>query len=108
MKAELTGIALAVAAAAVESVAQLLLKFGAMGGGAAKRWIGLGALAYGAEVILYTLALHFLDVSRAFPLSGLAFVGVALLAKVFLGERVGRARWAGIACILAGAACVTL
>ncbi len=108
MRAELTGVALAVGAVALESVAQLWLKVGAAGGRRAKRWIGLGALAYGGEILLYTLALHWLDLSRAFPLGGLCFVGVALLARIFLGERVGPVRWAGIACILAGAVCVTL
>ena len=126
MKAEFTGIILAVAAVVVESVAQLLLKVGAAGGPAiiapfyrrrverlpgaasAKRWIGLGLLAYGLEILLYTLALHYLDVSVAFPLGSLCFVGVALLSSIFLGEAVGRIRWIGVSCILAGAICVTL
>ena len=126
MKAELTGIILVLAAVTVESGAQLLLKIGAAGGPAilvplhrrrverlpgaasAKRWIGLGLLAYGLEILLYTLALHFLDVSVAFPLGSLCFVGVAVLSKIFLGETVGRVRWLGVGCILAGAVCVTL
>jgi drug/metabolite transporter (DMT)-like permease len=108
MKAELTGIALALAAVSVESVAQLWLKIGATGGAAAKLWIGLGAVAYGGEILLYTLALHFLEVSVAFPLGSLCFVGVAVLSKFFLRETVGRVRWLGIGCILAGAVCVTL
>ena len=108
MTAELPGIVLAVGAAAIESLAQLCLKLGAGNGAWAIRWIVRGALAYAAEVLVYTLALHFLDVSLAFPLGALGFVGVALLSRIFLGERVGRIRWAGIACILAGAICVTL
>lgn len=126
MKADLTGIGLVVAAVAVESVAQLLLKIGAGGGPAlltpalrrrvapwrwaasAKTWLGLGVAAYGVEILLYTLALHFLDVSVAFPLGSLCFVGVAVLSRFLLGERVGRVRWLGVACILAGAVCVTL
>jgi undecaprenyl phosphate-alpha-L-ara4N flippase subunit ArnE len=108
MKAEITGVILVVAAVAVESVAQLFLKIGATSVTAPKRWIGLGALAYGVEIALYTVALHFLDVSVAFPLGSLCFVGVALLSKIFLGEAVSRVRWIGVGCILAGAACVTL
>lgn len=108
MSAELTGILLAIAAVLVESVAQLSLKLGSAGGLGAKRWIGLGVLAYGGEILLYTFALRFLDVSVAFPLGSLCFVGVAVLSKVFLGETVSRVRWLGVGCILAGAVCVTL
>jgi multidrug transporter EmrE-like cation transporter len=108
MKGEITGVVLAVAAVAVESAAQLFLKIGATSVTAPKRWVGLGALAYGVEILLYTFALHFLDVSVAFPLGSLCFVGVALLSKLFLGEAVSRVRWVGVVCILAGAVCVTL
>jgi undecaprenyl phosphate-alpha-L-ara4N flippase subunit ArnE len=108
MRVELTGIVLTIAAVAVESVAQLWLKIGTGSATAPKRWIVLGALAYGVEILLYTLALHFLDVSVAFPLGSLCFVGVALLSKFFLGETVSRVRWLGVGFIFAGAVCVTL
>ena len=126
MTPQVTGVALVVASAAVESFAQIFLKIGAAGGpgiltlpyrdharrlpagASAKGWIAAGLLAYVAEVFLYTLALHYLDVSVAFPLGSLCFIGVALLSKLFLGETVGRARWLGVGCILAGTALVTL
>jgi undecaprenyl phosphate-alpha-L-ara4N flippase subunit ArnE len=121
-----TGILVVLAAVAVESFAQLFLKIGASGGSgilalpwrrnsgpipaglSARAWISIGLLAYGAEAVLYTLALHFLDVSVAFPLGSLCFVGVALLSRIFLGEAVGRVRWLGVSCILAGAVFVAL
>ncbi|HTZ21064.1 MAG TPA: hypothetical protein VMC06_09300, partial [Opitutaceae bacterium] len=89
MKPELIGILVLVAAVTVESFAQLFLKIGAAGGPAiltescrqrigripfssiAATWITLGVIAYGLEISLYTLALHFLDVSVAFPLGSL-------------------------------------
>lgn len=126
MTGELTGIVILLAAMAVESLAQLCLKIGAAGGpmilrpacrriterlmpvSAAKPWIALGLLAYGLEILLYTFALHFLDVSVAFPLGSLCFVGVALLSQLFLGESVSRTRWLGIGLILAGTVFVTL
>jgi len=126
MTREATGILVLIAAVGVESFAQLFLKIGASGGAgilagpwrvraeripagsSARAWISLGLVAYGAEVLLYTLALHFLDVSVAFPLGSLCFVGVALLSRIFLGEAVGRVRWVGVLCILAGAVFVAL
>jgi multidrug transporter EmrE-like cation transporter len=126
MTPALTGILLVVAAAVVESFAQIFLKIGAAGGpgilmppyrhrvarwpaGASpKGWLALGLLAYGVEIVLYTFALYFLDVSVAFPLGSLCFVGVALLSRIFLGEAVSHIRWLGVGCILAGTVLVTL
>lgn len=126
MRSELTGIVLVIAASVVESFAQIFLKIGAAGGpgilvlpyrdhagrlpagASAKGWVVLGLFAYAVEVFLYTLALYLLDVSVAFPLGSLCFIGVALLSKIFLGETVGRIRWLGVACILVGTVFVTL
>ena len=118
----LLGLIAIVAAVAVESLAQLCLKMGSSEGGAALAagawkklagihalsgkapWIGAGLVAYGVEIVLYSIALHFLDVSVAFPLGSLCFVGVAILSKLALGETVSPVRWTGIVLILAGTA----
>ena len=71
-------------------------------------WIAAGLVAYGLEILLYSIALHFLDVSVAFPLGSLCFVGVAILSKIVLAERVSPVRWTGIALILAGTAFIAL
>jgi len=99
------GLLLVVTAAAVESVAQVALKRGANG---RALWVLLGILLYGGEIVLYTLALHHLDVSVAFPLGSLCFVGVALLSRLVLGEAVGPVRACGVACILAGTVLIAL
>jgi undecaprenyl phosphate-alpha-L-ara4N flippase subunit ArnE len=126
MKPELVGIFVLVAAVAVESFGQMFLKIGAAGGPgilaeACRRrvgriplssrpasWVVLGVVAYGLEILLYTFALHLLELSVAFPLGSLCFVGVALLSKMFLGEKVGRIRWLGVLCILVGSVFVTM
>ena len=126
MTTKLAGILILIAAMAVESFAQMSLKVGSAGGpgilsepyrthfggrGAgrsAAAWVVLGIVAYVLEIFLYTLALQRLDVSVAFPLGSLCFVGVALLSKIFLGEDVGGTRWLGVCCILAGCAFMTL
>ncbi|MBU6450672.1 MAG: EamA family transporter [Cyanobacteria bacterium REEB67] len=119
---KITGILLVLIAMAVESLAQVCLKIGASGGPAllvepyrafAERtamlkqsvvWKGLGVVFYGLEIFLWTSVLHLLDVSVAFPMGSLCFVGVALLSSIFLGEAVGRVRWLGVLSILAGTA----
>jgi undecaprenyl phosphate-alpha-L-ara4N flippase subunit ArnE len=126
MSPELTGIFALVAAVTVESFAQMFLKIGAAGGpgillmpyrrcagrisfsSVAASWVILGLIAYGLEILLYTFALHLLDVSVAFPLGSLCFVGVALLSKMVLGEAVGRIRWLGVGCILVGTVFVAM
>jgi multidrug transporter EmrE-like cation transporter len=126
MTPKTTGIAMLLAAVAVESFAQLFLKVGSAGGprilaepyrrhvggsrvgSSAAAWVALGIFAYVLEVVPYTLALNCLDVSVVFPLGSLCFVGVAILSKLFLGEAVGRIRWMGVGCILAGAAFLAL
>lgn len=125
MSSDTIGISLVVAAAVVESFAQICLKVGAAGGhdvpvpldrpapvrwaaiSSAKGWIVLGIVAYAVEIFLYTLALYHLDVSVAFPLGSLCFVGVALLSRWLLGETVDRTRWIGIGLIVIGTFLVT-
>ena len=125
MTPELTGIFILIAAVMVESFAQVFLKIGATCGAAdggrscrqagragacisARGWVLFGLAAYLVEIALYTAALHFLDLSVAFPLGSLCFVGIAILSKLFLGETVGRIRWLGVGCILAGTVFVAL
>jgi len=116
------GVNLLILAMAVESLAQMCLKVGAAGGpkilaapykdwaqlnriaATPAFWITLGILLYSLEILLWTLVLHRLDVSIAFPMGSLCFVGVALLSKIFLGESVSRLRWMGIVLILLGTA----
>ena len=113
MSTPLAGLVFVLAAVLVESLAQLALKLAARAraevatAAAGVRWIALAVAAYAVEIALYTAALHFLDVSVAFPLGSLCFVAVAVLSRLFLGERVDRVRWVGIGFILAGAALVT-
>lgn len=126
MTAKWTGVFLVIAAALVESFAQMSLKVGAAGGpkilipfyhrqakrhplgSSAGAWIALAVLLYGVEILLYSLGLRNLNVSVAFPLGSLCFVGVAILSRLFLGEMVGKIRWLGVSCILAGAVLLTL
>jgi len=126
MTPKFIGIATLIAAMGVESFAQLFLKVGAAGGPeilrpafrrlayryrpstSATSWLVIGVLFYSLEIFLYTLVLHRLDVSIAFPMGSLCFVGVALLSRISLGESVGTVRWLGILGILLGTVLMAL
>ena len=105
------GVALVAGAMVVESCAQLCLKLGSaapvrpapgVSPRSRRAWIAVGVAAYVVEIALYTLALRLMDVSVAFPLGSLCFVGVALLSRLVLREAIGWSRGLGIGLILAG------
>lgn len=103
----LTGIALAVLATVIEGFAQVFLKKSALVGGRAL-WIGLGVAFFAVEAAIYSGALHYLDVSVAYPIGSLSFVAVTLLSQWLLGERINGSRWLGIVLILLGAGLVAI
>jgi drug/metabolite transporter (DMT)-like permease len=70
------------------------------------RWILLGLGGFIVDGLLWSATLFYLDITVAHPLGSVVFVVVALFSRFFLGEHLSRRRWAGIACILGGAAIV--
>lgn len=71
-------------------------------------WIGMGVGCFGVEWGFWTLALSLLPVSIAQPMASIELVVVALLSRMFLREKVGPRRIAGIALILFGTILVGL
>jgi len=96
------GVALAVAAAIIEAFAQVVLKQGASVSARRSFWIAVAVALFAVELLFYTSALQFLEVSTAFPISGLSFAVVGLLSYWLLGERITAIRWTGIVLILIG------
>lgn len=71
-------------------------------------WIGAGLVLMLIHVGLYMLALERADLSFALPLTAASYPLAALLARFYLQENVGTARWAGTLLITAGVAIVAL
>ena len=71
-------------------------------------WIGAGLLLLLIHVGLYMAALQGSDLSFALPLTAASYPMAALLARFYLREDVGTARWVGIVLITAGVAIVAL
>jgi len=71
-------------------------------------WVGVGLILLILHVGLYMLALQGADLSFVLPLTAASYPMAALLAKFYLREDVGIARWAGTLLITAGVAIVAL
>lgn len=66
----------------------------------------LSGLATGASWLCYFRALKLGDAARVAPLDKLSVVLVAIIAAIFLGERLSLVNWMGVTLIAAGAVLV--
>jgi drug/metabolite transporter (DMT)-like permease len=71
-------------------------------------WVLAGLALLAVHVGLYLLVLRSADLSFALPLTAASYPLSALLAKFYLREDVGSARWVGTLLITAGVAIVAL
>jgi transporter family protein len=71
-------------------------------------WIALGLVLLVAHLGLYMLALKRADLSFVLPLTAASYPLAALLARFYLREDVGTARWLGTLVITVGVAIVAL
>lgn len=71
-------------------------------------WIAAGVALLGLHLGLYLLALRRADLSFALPLTAASYPLSALMARFYLREDVGTARWIGTLLITAGVAIVAL
>jgi drug/metabolite transporter (DMT)-like permease len=69
-------------------------------------WIAAGVVLLGIHLVLYLLALRRADLSFALPLTAASYPLSALMARFYLREDVGTARWIGTLLITAGVAFV--
>jgi drug/metabolite transporter (DMT)-like permease len=100
------GIFLVIICAFIEGFAQIFLKKSSLATFHRHFWIAAGVALFVVEALVYTGALQLIDVSTAFPLSGLSFVAVTVLSQLFLAENVNSTRWLGVGLILLGAGLV--
>ena len=77
-----------------------LLRFVLQSLGIPWMWLGVAMMAMGFFSLLAILS--FLEVSFVVPVSALSYAAGAFGAKAFLGERISRNRWLGIAAVCIG------
>lgn len=63
-------------------------------------WLGLGLLAVAFFSLLAVLSWE--NVSFVVPVTALSYVVGALMAKIFLGEKVDAVRWMGVLLVVLG------
>jgi uncharacterized membrane protein len=66
------------------------------------KYIITGLSCYFIATLMWIVALSRLDVSLLSPLGSLAFVFTAILALIFLGEKISSVRWLGISLVVLG------
>jgi len=103
VSADAVGLALLVVCAWIEGASQVCFKQAIHFPRRQAFWIGLGSAVHLAEAVLYTAVLALLDLSIAYPLSGLTLITTTLLSLWLLRETVTPTRWIGVALILVGA-----
>jgi transporter family protein len=77
-------------------------------GGRTWMFLVLSGMATGASWLCYFRALKLGDAARVAPVDKLSVVFVAVIAALFLGEKLSGTNWFGVALIAAGAVLVAL
>ncbi|MGA2712505.1 MAG: EamA family transporter [Bryobacteraceae bacterium] len=65
-------------------------------------WVALGVALLIVWTLTHMTLLSWADLSYVMPVTAISYVVTALAARLFLGENVSLARWAGIVLVTAG------
>ena len=68
----------------------------------ARSWLIAWGLSFCVATVLWIAAIRTADISYAYPLLGAGYVLTALLAWIFLRERISWFRWSAVLVITAG------
>jgi len=65
-------------------------------------YVFFGFAAFGLSSVFWLVVLSRLDLSLVYPMVSVAYIAVAVLSWLFLGEQVSALRWVGISVICFG------
>ena len=96
------GALLVVFCAALEGFGQVFLKRSVLPSFRWSVWGSLGVAVLSLEAVAYTKALVYLDIGKAYTISSLNLIAVALFSQWLLQEKVSGIRWLGVFLIFSG------
>jgi len=67
-----------------------------------EKWVIIGLLSYGIEMIIWILLLSYIPLSIAFPLTGVQQVLLILFSAFVLKEKINNFEWFGLGLISLG------
>ncbi|MFI5322687.1 MAG: EamA family transporter [Thermodesulfobacteriota bacterium] len=67
-----------------------------------EKWVIIGLLSYGIEMVIWILLLSAIPLSIAFPLTGIQQVFLILFSAFILKEKIDRVEWLGVGLVAAG------
>ena len=108
MPAEMLAIIVVVIASLISSFSPVLLKkalqrkFFPLKNIFVNKYLFGAVAVFGVGTIGYIIALMNADLSVIYPLTSLSYVWVSLYSVKFLGEKMSKFKWVGIALIVAG------
>jgi uncharacterized membrane protein len=70
--------------------------------------VSAGLLCFGAEAVVWTMALRRIDVSQAYPISSIELIVMLMLSRLMLRETISKKRWVGVVLIVGGTILVGL
>jgi len=62
----------------------------------------LGVFFYGISALMFIYALQFGEVSVLYPFAATSYIWISFLSVKYLGEKMNKRRWMGIALIIIG------
>ena len=108
MKTQLWAIGMVILATIVGALGPIMLKkasakkFSSLKSLAANYYLFAGIILYGFGTVLFIPALKGGELSVLYPFVALIYIWVSLLSVKFLGEKMNKFKWLGIALIIAG------
>jgi len=71
-----------------------------------EKWVIIGLLSYGIEIVVWIFLLSVIPLSIAFPLTGIQQVFLILFSALVLNEKINKAEWLGVGLIAIGIAII--
>jgi multidrug transporter EmrE-like cation transporter len=73
-----------------------------------RKFVGIGFICFLVDILFWTGALRYLEVSMAYPIASLGMILLVLASRIILKEKIEPKRWVGVTLVVAGTILVGL